>query len=63
MHWLAVALLAVIYYLDGFAADLLDGLLLVKPVVMGFVSMHVLMTSARILGLVYRNREEELNWL
>ena len=31
--------------------------------VIASICMYALMASARILGLVYRNKEEELNWL
>jgi len=31
--------------------------------VIASICMFALMASARILGLVYRNKEEELNWL
>jgi len=63
LYWLAVVLLAIIYYLEGFVSDALEGLSIVHPIIMGVVSMYVLMTGARILGLVYRNKEEELGWL
>jgi len=63
VYWVAVILLAAIYYLEGFVSEVLDDFLIVHAILMGFLSMYVLMTSARILGLVYRKREEELDWL
>lgn len=63
LYWLAVVMLAFIYYLEGFVSNALEGLFIVQPMIMGVVSMYVLMTSARILGLVYRDRKEELGWL
>jgi len=63
LYWLAVVLLAIIYSLEGVASDALEKIFFIQPIIMGVVSMYVLMTSARILGLVYRNKEEELGWL
>lgn len=63
IYWFAVILLGLIYTLEDFLSEFLDGFSILHFVIMGFVAMYVLMTSGRILGLVYRNREEELEWI
>jgi len=63
LYWLAVVLLYVIYTLQGILAQILGGHIILGTLIMGVVGMYVLMTSARILGLVYKSRKEQLQWL
>ena len=63
MYWVAVALLYVIYTLQGVVSELFEGHIIVGTLVMGFLGMYVLMTSARILGIVYKSRAEQLGWI
>ncbi len=41
----------------------LDGIFILGSVISSFVAMYALMTSARLLGVIYRERSEELGWL
>lgn len=63
LYWLAVVLLYLIQLFEGVIADIFGGSLILGILVMALVGMYGLMTNARILGLVYKEREEELGWL
>jgi hypothetical protein len=41
----------------------LSGSLIIGTLVMSLVGSYTLMTNARILGVIYRERQEELGWL
>jgi hypothetical protein len=41
----------------------MSGSFIIGPVVMFLVSSYTMMTNARILGVVYRERQEELGWV
>lgn len=62
-YWVAVVLLLLIRQLEGLLSDVLGASMILGAIVMSIASMYVLMTSGRILGLVYRNKEDELGWL
>lgn len=62
-YGLGVVMLYVIYTFEGSMSEVLHGRVIMGTIIMGFVGMYVLMTSARILGLVYKDREEKLCWL
>ncbi len=62
-YLLAVGLLALISGLNSAFEHFLAGLFIVKYVVMAVVGMYCLMANARTLGLIFRDRREELNWI
>ncbi|MGB1261167.1 MAG: hypothetical protein ACPG6P_14075, partial [Akkermansiaceae bacterium] len=62
-YWLAVVLLYLIYSLQGFVSNALQGNIILGTLIMGLIGMYVLMTGGRILGLIYKEREEQLGWL
>lgn len=63
LYWVGVVLLCVLYFAESVIDDILSGSWVVGPLVMSVVGTYTLMTNARILGLVYRERQEELGWL
>jgi hypothetical protein len=63
LYWLGVLLLALLYLAGSLIEDILAGQRIVGSLVMSAVGAYTLMTNARILGVVYRERQEELGWL
>lgn len=62
LYWLAVVLLSLLYFGLGWVSDT-DGInFWVEPFVLSIISTYTLMTNARILGVVYRERKEQLGW-
>ena len=62
-YWLGVLLLGAIYHVGSIIQGMMSGYLIVGHIVMSIVGVYTMMTNARILGLVYRERQEELAWL
>jgi len=58
-----VLMLCLLYVAGLMIGDALSGSLIVGALVMSLVSSYTLMTNARILGVVYRERQDELGWL
>lgn len=63
LYWLAVLMLCLLYFAESAIGSALSGLFIIKFIVSAFVGVYTLMTNARILGVVYRERQEELGWL
>lgn len=63
LYWLGVVLLGLLYLGRAWMEGQLKGWWIVGPLVMSAVGAYTLMTNARILGVVYRERQEELGWL
>jgi len=62
-YWIAVASLIFLYILESLIMEFFDGFFIVGTLVAAFLGMYTLMTNGRILGLIYREKEEELGWL
>ena len=62
LYWLAVGMLCLLYLAAGQVHSHLEGQLLVGTLVNAIVGTYVLMTNARLLGTIYREREEQLDW-
>lgn len=62
-YLIAVVFLLAIYYLKLLLAAVFEGFPFFGALIMGLVGMFVMMAGARMLGLIYREHEEELNWL
>lgn len=62
-YWMAVLLLYLLYLLASLIEESLSGFSIAGIILTGFLSMYVLMTNGRLLGLVYRDCAEELEWL
>ena len=63
IYWVGVILLFVLYYLGSIMEGVMSGNFFVGHIVMSIVGVYTMMTNARIVGLVYRERQEELAWL
>jgi hypothetical protein len=63
LYWVGVFMLCLLYVAGSIIGDALSGSLIIGTLVMSLVSSYTLMTNARILGVVYRERQEELGWL
>lgn len=63
LYGLAVFLLFFIYLSERFLGFLLKDLWILGPLVMAVVGMYTLLTNGRAMGMIYRERSEELNWL
>lgn len=63
LYWVGVVMLCLLYVAGSVIEDVLSGSLIIGTLVMSLVSSYTLMTNARILGVVYRERQEELGWL
>lgn len=63
LYWVGVLMLCLLYFVKGVIGDALEGSFIVGPLVMSVVSTYVMMTNARLLGVVYRERQEDFGWL
>ncbi len=63
LYWVGVLMLCLLYVAGSIIEDALSGSLIIGTLVMSLVGSYTLMTNARILGVVYRERQEELGWL
>jgi len=62
LYWLAVLLLIGLYYFESVLMGIFGGVFILSTVISCFLGMYVLMTNARIIGLLFRERQEEINW-
>jgi hypothetical protein len=63
LYWGAVLMLASLYGLSGIIDQTLEDQIVVGHLVMAVVSTYTFMTNARLLGVIYRERQDELGWL
>jgi hypothetical protein len=63
IYWVGILLLCLLYIIEIFVANIMEGNIIVGTFVMAIVSSYTLMTNARILGIIYRERQDELNWV
>ncbi|MDQ8190702.1 hypothetical protein [Roseibacillus persicicus] len=63
LYWAIVGILFAVYVLQSFLLALLGEIFIVGALVAAFVSMLALMINGRLLGLLYRNKEDELEWI
>jgi hypothetical protein len=63
LYWVGVIMLCLLYFTKSAIGSVLAGSFIVGPLVMSVVSTYVMMTNARILGVVYRERQEDFGWL
>lgn len=63
LYWLAVFMLLLLYMGRAFAGDLLGRIPILGWVIAALIGAYVLLTNGRMLGVLYRERQEELNWL
>ena len=63
IYWIGVLMLCLLYYLGSIIEGVMSGHFFIGHIVVSIVGVYTMMTNARILGLVYRERQEELAWL
>ena len=63
IYWVGVILLVGLYSIGSFIQDIFSGRIIIGHLIMAVVSSYTMITNARILGVVYRERQEELGWL
>jgi hypothetical protein len=64
LYWLAVFLLTMVLMGQTFLAGSLHAISpILGNVIMCLIGMYTLMANGRTLGIVYRERSEELNWV
>lgn len=63
LYWVGVLMLCLLYLIESAISKALAGSFIAGSLVMSVVSTYVMMTNARILGVVYRERQEEFGWL
>jgi hypothetical protein len=63
VYVLAIVLLLLIAIAESVIGTMLRDSPIIHILAMSFISAYSLMTNARILGVVYRERQEQLGWL
>lgn len=63
LYWIAVAMLCLLYIAELTTNSIFEDRLIVGNLIAAVLGMFTIMTSGRILGIVFRDREEELDWL
>jgi hypothetical protein len=63
LHWVSVFMLIFLYVLSNIIENIFSDSLIIGTLVMSAVGSYTLMTQARILGVLYRERQDELGWL
>ena len=58
-----MASLILLYLLEILILNILGRTFIVGSLVASILGMYTLMANGRILGLIYREKEEELGWL
>ncbi len=63
LYWAGVLMLCLLYLAESLVEDAFEYSFVVGPLVMSVLGTYTFMTNARILGVVYRERREEIGWL
>lgn len=63
IYWIGIFLFCLLYIVEMFIANIMQGNMIAGTIVMAIITSYTLMTNARILGVIYRERQDELNWL
>lgn len=63
LYWLGVVMLGLLYFVGATVEKFFAGQIIVSQLVMAVMGSYIMITNARILGVVYRERQEELGWL
>ena len=63
LHWVSVFMLIFLYVMSSIMENIFSDSLIIGTLVMSAVGAYTLMTQARILGVLYRERQDELGWL
>lgn len=63
IYWVGVVMLFILYLAGTVVEGIFSGRLIIGNLIMAVVGSYTLMTNARILGVVYRERQHELGWI
>lgn len=63
LYWGIVGILFMVYLIENYALGFVSDVFIVGALISAFVSMLTLMINGRLLGLLYCNKEEELEWI
>lgn len=63
LYWAIVGILFAVYLVESYLLGFLSGIFIVGALVTALVSMLTLMLNGRLLGILYRNKEAELEWI
>ncbi|QJE97181.1 hypothetical protein [Luteolibacter luteus] len=63
LYWLAVFLFALLFMFEMFLGGLVAGIPIAGTLIMAAVGIIVMMLNGRILGIIYRERREEMGWI
>lgn len=63
LYWIAVVMLCLLYFVKITTNSMFEGRFILGSLIAAVLGMFTIMTSGRILGIVFRDREEELGWL
>jgi len=63
LYWLGIGLLILLVAVGSVIGSAFSGSVILSALVTSIVGAYTAMTNARILGVIYRERQEELGWL
>lgn len=63
LYWLSVFVLLMMYMAQSYLLGVLDGIPFLGAVIASVLSMYLLMTNGRMLGIIYRERREQMGWI
>lgn len=63
LYWVAVLLLGLLYFTSGMIEEILGDRFMVILLLAPILGAYTLMTNARILGIIYRERQHKLGWI
>ncbi|WP_411827916.1 hypothetical protein [Luteolibacter sp. AS25] len=63
LYLLSVLMLCLLYIGGAYIGEALSGSIIIGTLILSLVSSYTLMTNARILGIIYRERQDQLGWL
>lgn len=62
-YWVIVGILILVFVLESVVEAIFGDFFFLGVVTSAFIGMLALMINGRLIGLLYRNREEELGWV
>lgn len=63
LYWLAVFLFVLIFMFEAFLGGIMARVPIAGTLMMAVVGIIVMMLNGRILGIIYRERREEMGWI
>ena len=63
LYWLAVFLIVLIFLAEAFLGGLLEGVPVAGTLVLAGIGIVAMMLNGRTLGIIYRERREEMGWI